>query len=261
MSQKTIDITPHTSLLPKLGYSGYNAPQALAELVDNSIDEALDEKQLRVAVHISKERIVVADNARGMDESGLARAMTLAYSTKKGKLGEFGLGLKTACLSLGSSFEVRSKQAGVRREYLIEFDEQDWLSSSDGWRIPIHEQPAEADEHYTIISVTGLKCYYPHLPNYIRHDFEERFAPFILSGRTRITVNKEACAPSPPDLLEGTRKEFTIVLGPGRTITGWYALLKQGSQKGHYGFSTYRRGRMITAYDKIGAPRVFVWVV
>ena len=252
MTQKTIDITPDTSLLPKLGFSGYSTPQALAELVDNSIDEALDGKQLRVAIHISKERLVVIDNAKGMDETGLTNAMTLAYSTKRGKLGEFWLGLKTACLSLGSSFQVECKQAGAHHEYSIVFDEKDWLSSSKGWRIPIHELPAETNDHYTKVTVTGLKCYYPNLPKYIKHDFEERFAPFILSDRVCITVNKERCAPSAPELLDGTRKEFTITLGPERTITGWYALLKQGSMKGHYGFTTYRRGRMITAYDKIG---------
>jgi hypothetical protein len=252
MSQKTIDITPHTSLLPKLGFSGYTTPQALAELVDNSIDATMDDTLLRVAIHISKERILVIDNAQGMDETGLTRAMTLAYSTKKGKLGEFGLGLKTACLSLGGGFQVQSKQAGADHEYSITFDEKDWLSSSKGWRIPIHETPAGANDHYTNVTVTGLKCFYPNLPNYIRHDFEERFAPFILAGRVRITVNKVRCAPSEPELLEGTRREFTIHLGVGRVVTGWYALLKQGSMKGHYGFTTYRRGRMITAYDKIG---------
>jgi hypothetical protein len=220
--------------------------------VDNSIDAALDGTKLRVAIHISKEQIIVADNATGMDEPGLTKAMTLAYSDKSGKLGEFGLGLKTACLSLGSGFQVQCKLADASREYSIKFDEAIWLASTDGWRIPIVERPAEKDDHYTVVTVTGLKCYYPNLPNYIRHDFEERFAPFILSGDLRVTVNKLPCVPSTPELLDGTRREFSLSPRPNCRITGWYGLLMQGSMKGRYGFTTYRRGRMITAYDKIG---------
>jgi len=40
----------------------------------------------------------------------------------------------------------------------------------------------------------------------------------------------------------------------GNKIYGWYGLMKEGSQKGYYGFNVFRRGRMITSYDKIGIP-------
>jgi len=38
MSKKIFDITPDITLMPKLGRSGYTSPQAVAELVDNSIE-------------------------------------------------------------------------------------------------------------------------------------------------------------------------------------------------------------------------------
>jgi len=37
-----IDITPDKTLFPKLGSSGYSIPQALAELIDNSIDARVE---------------------------------------------------------------------------------------------------------------------------------------------------------------------------------------------------------------------------
>ena len=55
---KTIDITPDTSLMPKLGYAGYNPAQAIAELVDNSIDEMFDDRELQVAINIDGEAII-----------------------------------------------------------------------------------------------------------------------------------------------------------------------------------------------------------
>ena len=54
-------------------------------------------------------------------------------------------------------------------------------------------------------------------------------------------------------LTEAGKKEFSIEVD-GNKIHGWYGLLKEGSQKGLYGFTTFRRGRMITIYDKIGIP-------
>ena len=57
-----IDITPDISLMPKLSFTGYSAPQAIAELVDNSIDARIEGLKLKVSVTIKKDSITVADN-------------------------------------------------------------------------------------------------------------------------------------------------------------------------------------------------------
>lgn len=251
MGTKTIDITPDRTLFPKLGYAGYSIPQAIAELVDNAIDAKVDGRKLLVAIHISNTSITVADNAAGMDEYAISKAMVLAHSEKRGQLGEFGLGLKTACLSLGERFSVRTTRAGDPREYVIVYDINDWIRASGAWEIPLSWTLANESDHYTIVEVTRLKKFYPNLHNYIRADLEKRFAPFIANGDMEIAVNKHKCRSPVLELLDDARTDFSVALRSGATVSGWYGLLKQGSNKGLYGFTTYRRGRMITAHDKI----------
>ena len=54
MSVKKFDITPDLSLMPKLGQSGYSSPQAIAELVDNSIDARISSKLLKINIKIDR---------------------------------------------------------------------------------------------------------------------------------------------------------------------------------------------------------------
>lgn len=252
MPTETIDITPDKSLMPKLGYAGYSAPQAIAELVDNAIDARIDGQPLTVSIRIQKDEITVADNGEGMNKPEISKSMVLAYSVKKGKLGEFGLGLKTACSSLGTRFKISSKKAGESTEQVIDYDEVRWLSEShDTWQIPLEVGAAAEAHHYTIVKISKLKVFYPNLNNYIRADLERRFAPFITSGAVIIKVNNSPCKPQPIDLLEDSHNQFELKDSKGNKLYGWYGLLKEGSQKGFYGFHTYRRGRMITTYDKI----------
>jgi len=255
MGTKTHDITPDLSLMPKLGKSGYSSPQAIAELVDNSIDARIEGKILNVNIRIDKNVISIADNGIGMDEKQLAKAMTLAHSEKENQLGEFGLGLKTACNSLGSKFDIITSPIGNNKQYQFIYDQYAWLNSNKRWEIEIESSRAQGDEHFTIIKIENLTKNIPGLPDVLKRDMERRFAPFIDKGEVIIKVNGKACKPSRYDLIEGSKKDFNIQIesGPhkGEKIYGWYGLLKEGSNKGLYGFHTYRRGRMITTYDKM----------
>jgi len=250
-----VEIPPDKTLLPKLGLGGYSIPQAIAELIDNAIDAQVEGCRLHVEVSFDQTRIVVTDDGTGMTESGLRDAMRLAFSKKEGKLGEFGLGLKTACTSLGKQFEVRTSTAGDRWAYTIRYDEDEWLASRrDEWKLPLERsEKKDSRGHGTQVTIRRLKVKTAGLVTRLRRDLSQRFAPYIASGEVEIKVNSKKCAPIRPELMEGTRKEFELFVG-GNRIYGWYGLLKHGSQRGLYGFHTYRRGRMITTYDKIGIP-------
>jgi hypothetical protein len=247
-----IDITPDISLMPKLGFAGYSAPQAIGELVDNAIDAMVDSQQLKVAIQIKPDSISVADNGTGMDKTIASKALVLAFSRKKNQLGEFGLGLKTACLSLGEYFEVITTAQGRGEQYHVSFDKNKWETGKTGWKVPCKTTKAEKQDHYTVVNIKNLKVFYPNLHNYIREDLKKRYAPFIRADQVEIKVNAKKCLPEDVVLIEGSKREFNISLKNGNSMYGWYGLLKEGSQKGFYGFSTFRRGRMITSYDKFG---------
>ncbi len=255
MSTKTFDITPDLSLLPKLGQSGYTSPQAIAELVDNSIDAKIESEVLEINIKIDKNAISVADNGRGMNDIQLSKALTLAYSEKENMLGEFGLGLKTACTSLGRYFEVITTPKESPKQYKIIYDQDEWTKGKRKWEINVEYSKSKNDYHFTIIKIGKLYKYWPQLAEFVKKDMERRFAPFIEKKQIKIKVNGKPCKPKPYELIEGSKKDFLI--RPKETkyndqkIYGWYGLLKEGSQKGFYGFHTYRRGRMITTYDKM----------
>jgi hypothetical protein len=248
---ETIDITPDKSLLPKLGFAGYTAPQAIGELVDNSLDAMIDGEPLTVSIKISSKEISVADTGTGMVKEVFAKSMVPAFSRKKGKLGEFGLGLKTASLSLGGEFEVISKARDEHVQYRIRFDEREWMDKEDGWKLPVETAKMPNDDHYTVVIIRKLKIFYPALANYIREDLQKRYSPFIRAGLATIKANDIFCQPEEVNLIPGSQKQFKILTKSGNEIRGWYGLLQEGSNKGLYGFHTYRRNRMITTYDKI----------
>lgn len=259
--KKEINILPHRSLMPKIGQTGYTISQAIAELVDNSIDVRRDDERLNVEIKISgaEKFVEVSDDGMGMDEQNAASSIKLAHSNKKNKLGEFGLGLKTAATSLGKQFSITTTQAGSDEQYQLAYDEDQWLKTGDWTK---HEMSIKKGVGTrmsgTTIKITKLHFKtYGNLPGNIRKDLSTRFAPFIETGAVAIKVNSKWCKPEPillkTDYHEPDGKDpFRIKLESGNEAWGWRGLLKKGSDKGDYGFRVFRRGRLIMQHAKIG---------
>lgn len=105
------------SMMESLRAFGYSLPNALADLVDNSINA--EAKRIEVVAHWEGPRswIRVSDNGCGMAPDRLLEAMRLGSRSPleartAGDLGRFGLGLKTASLSQGRRLTVHSKADG-----------------------------------------------------------------------------------------------------------------------------------------------------
>ncbi len=249
-----VDITPHKSIMPKIGRAGYSVAQAVAELIDNAIDANSEGNKLSIEILIKKDIIEIKDDAVGMNKMELTKAFSLAHSNKKDKLGEFGLGLKTSCQSLGSEFSILTTKKGEKNYYLIDYDEEDWLKNeSHSWsNYPIKILPKkDKDEHGTTITIKKLKVKIENVVEKVKKDIGTRFAPFLKRKEVEIKLNNSLTKSFMPELIDGTKKEFEISV-KGNKIYGWYGLMKESSQKGFYGFNIFRRGRMITCYDKIG---------
>lgn len=251
IGMETVDITPDTSLLPKIGKTGYSVSQSISEFVDNSIDAKLEDAVLHVDVSIFPNEILIEDDAVGMDKNELIDSLKLAKSNKRNMLGKFGLGLKTAATSLGEHFEVITSKEGERFIYKAVYDKEVW-SSKNKWEINIYTiKKRDVERHGTIIKIDKLIINAARRIAPLRMELGQRFAPYINSKHVQIKVNKKLCKARIPDIIEKTRRNYTLRLKHG-TISGWYGLLVKGSQKSLYGFNTFRYGRMITIYDKIG---------
>ncbi len=252
--ETSIDITPDKSLMPKMAQTGYSFVQAISELVDNSIDARTEDEPLVVKVELKRDSIQVLDNGTGMTEGEAARCLKLAHSEKKGKLGEFGLGLKTACLSLGKRFRIFTTTKQDSEKYILDFDEDKWMESTDvNWtRFPLKALPkSKPMSHGTTVKIDRIKVKTLGRTTNLRETLALRFAPFIRAGEVVIEVNGKKAKVQEPVLTEEGKTEFEFEMMNVR-IHGWYGLLKEGSQRGLYGFNTFRRGRLIESYAKIG---------
>ena len=257
MSSRKIDITPDKSLIKKLGLVGYRTEQAVAELIDNSIDARLGgTERIDVCLDFKLGRITVSDNGSGMDLDGLQNALTIARETKgDGKLGQFGLGLKSACSSLGKAFTLVTATPDSQSVFTARYDEDRWLQdqSRDWTNFEIDESGRKDDWHGTKITVSKVKV--PLYPNQLlnfRRRFGIRYGPYLESDQIRIRINSRDCQPSLPDLVEGSKRPVDVTTPSGDRLVGWVGLLAHRSIKGDYGIHLYRNKRLISAFDKFG---------
>lgn len=253
---EAIDMTPDISLFPKIGKSGYTLTQAIAELVDNSIDARQIGSLLKVNIIIQNDFIVVEDDGKGMNRDIAEKALKLGYSRKKNALGEFGLGLKSACTSIGAKFTIKTYPLKKHEGYEFIYDEDKWLSRTDsGWMDELRIFTKNENKQGTWIKIENPKRKInKQRKKDILLDFSKRFSPFIRTGEIEIFVNQSKCTPEAIELNKDGEIKFEIKISQNQKLCGWYGLMKKGSDKGQYGFTTFRRGRMITCYDKIGIP-------
>ncbi len=105
-------LPPDARYAKALTNQGYGFEAAVADLVDNSIDAGADS----VVVHFLRDAdrilsLLVIDNGRGMDSTGMDSAMTVGRTRDYdgNALGMYGTGLKAASLSHARSLTVISR--------------------------------------------------------------------------------------------------------------------------------------------------------
>src|SRR2546422_2460203 len=152
MAGTPIEITPNTLLMKHLGSSGHTLVRALSELVDNAVDSFLEHREalkklkqtkLQVSIQMERyegvERIIVRDDAFGMSAKELHDALTLAETAKpkskvKGLIGHFGMGMKTACSSLGKEFKIKTARPDESQIHVVVYNEDEFVRKNL-WKI------------------------------------------------------------------------------------------------------------------------------
>ena len=254
---KKIDITPDRTLFPKIGQTGYTAGQALSELIDNSID-VINPKVGRVSINIKVDKpngsILVEDDGLGMTEEVAANSIKIGSSRKReGELGQFGIGLKAACMSLGGKFTLETSPQDCEEEYRLVFDEEEFLSTGnwDDFEIQIKDG-ADKGKSFTRIKIEKLKIkFYGTFMDVLKKHLSERFSPFIANGEVELKLNGEKIKAEAADIFLDSRKDFSIELSNSDVIKGWTGILKVGSVE-KSGFNLYRNKRLIRVHEKLG---------
>lgn len=125
-------------MLESLRAYGYSLNSAIADLIDNSITATAKNVWITLRWQGENSWIIIRDDGTGMSEDQLSKAMVAGSQSplnqrEKHDLGRFGLGLKTASLSLARSLTVASKTKStplaVRRwdlDYIAEQQTNEW---------------------------------------------------------------------------------------------------------------------------------------
>lgn len=134
-------------LMGSLRDLGYELPQAVAELVDNSIDAGASRVDITIHFEGADSWIRVADNGRGMTPRGIDEAMRYGSAGHyvDASLGGFGLGLKTASFSQCRRLTVATRRTARSRPEIRCWD-LDEVGAANDWllaRLLPSEAPAE----------------------------------------------------------------------------------------------------------------------
>ena len=110
--------TKAARLMAAIARIGYDPEVALCDLLDNSIDAGATYINIECMTPDGASKdiagYVIADNGRGMTEETLLNAFALGAERdyKSGSLGKFGIGMKSAGLSLGNKIKIITKTKG-----------------------------------------------------------------------------------------------------------------------------------------------------
>lgn len=266
---KTYNNTPDPALLEDIGAGSYSVPQALAELAANSFDARVGDEKLRIDINLSSEKISILDNGKGMDEETLAEAMILGVKMDlikpqaKPRKGLYGLGMKTACASLGRHYVITTKDLSSGLISQLTIDLREWSAQAGNkdfvWEITpqildnSESGPLEKLASGTLIEVSKLKDSKP-TQGPVSEKLGHSYKPHLLLG-DEIFVNGNKVPIQEFKLEPHSRIEISQTLtmpdtGAVIKLSGWAGLDSKTHNDGIYGLNLYRNGQLIESWYK-----------
>ena len=260
--KKKFNIVPDIRLLVDIGRANYQVPEAVSELIANSMDARVEDQKLDIEVLINSECVSIADNGKGMTRDILGEALRLAAQmdqvtgNTESRKGMYGLGMKAACSSLGSHWRIVTRPPGDENEYSIELDLTDWLKKQDrqGWEVEVSTSPYVANksllgnrDHGTGIFLTRLRDN-ETFPTAVIDKLAMAYRPHLLAG-DRITVNGNEVQAKTYELIDERKWDIDLDVS-GHKIKGWYGLDTRSRNDGNYGINIYRQGQLVEAWNK-----------
>ena len=130
-------------LIMSLRDMGYDFAQAIADIVDNSIEASASLVTIDIEFDGDNSWVRIADNGKGMSPKQLREAMRYGSEREyeNDDLGKFGLGLKTASMSQCQSLSVASRCNTDRANIAAYTWDLDHIKKTNRWEIlPIEDR-------------------------------------------------------------------------------------------------------------------------
>lgn len=268
---KKINIRPTTSVYALYKNIKYDPWTAIAEFVDNSTQSYYDHKTelcsipgwdgLNVEIIFGKdgtgfERLIIRDNAYGMNFEDFQRAIVLDSPPKVPTRSEFGMGLKTAACWFGINWSVESTELGSTIKYYAAID-VDALHKYKNEEIEVQETECPAEEHGTIITIWNLnRTIVGKQIKKTKDQLRGMYRVDLRSGKIAISYNGERLYFEDPEILveklpDGSKKtwkeriDFTIPYKNRELTVKGFAAIRETASTSEAGFALLRKGRVI----------------
>lgn len=258
-----IKIRPKSSILGKYKDLPYKIEESLAEFIDNSTDSYFKHKEIlnsigqtscKVEIDIQPDKIIIKDNAYGMNETDFKRALVLDSPPRdKSGRSEKGMGLKTAATWLGSYWSVQTTEYGSCKEFFAQMN-VDEIEKEAPEEIDAKVSNCDANEHYTIITIKNLrKDIKANAIEKANVSLSSMYSNDIRNKELILIVNKIKLAYEIPELWrdsktnEEYKKNFSVEFPFGKqkySAYGWIGIRKKGSTQNE-GLSIVRKGRAL----------------
>lgn len=134
-----IDITPSTAIFSTYKNFRYNVSSALSEYYDNSTSSFFDHpksKNNRIIITLidrrikEKQRLLIIDNAYGMNDDDFIRAIRIDNKKKQTHRNKFGVGLKVSAIWFSDLWTVETLESKTKKHRKFTFD-LDQIINSD----------------------------------------------------------------------------------------------------------------------------------
>lgn len=240
--------------------------RVFAEFIDNSTQSFFEHRTelikvekkdiCRVNILWDNDKIIIADNAYGMNHDDFKRALRLNSPREKyadKSRSQYGMGLKTAAVYLGDWYSIETTQLGSSEKYYSEIDVEEWRKSN----------PTEVDNtisetfkhsHFTKITIKKLQMNLTvQTENTLRKRLVEIYRNDLLEGKLEVIINNVPLQAEEPELRinEDTGSDYLSIFedsfefnGVEYNYEGWIGILKTGNND-DAGFTLMQYGRGI----------------
>ena len=262
-------------LITQYRRGNYEPWYAIGEFVDNSTQsyqlhrEELDMSyslrgiaKLEVSIAYDKEQgfIRIADNAMGMNEDELTKALDLGRRPDHDAWrSRYGVGMKAAAFWFGDVWTIRTKRLGDTTELEVTLDVEAIANGEDDFPLTKKED-LPAEDSYTVVEIRSLNQT-PHgrtlgamkefLRSMYRVDLRESRMDLIWRGEQLIWQDEDLFAKSKDGNEFKKSFEFEV---DGKHVSGWVGVLLKGSGK-KGGFSILHADRVVRGYPNHWRPK------
>jgi len=148
-------------LMGSMRHMGYSFPDAIADVMDNSISAGCTYIKLLFPTNPDKIFVGILDDGCGMSNQELFRAMCYGSQANEKErdendLGRYGLGMKSASLSQCRKMTVVSKKEGMMSAYRWDYDEITSQGQRSDWSV-LELESHEISQLYCYSEIAGLE--------------------------------------------------------------------------------------------------------